>query len=94
MPDYSTFNYSQGDYIIFGKIDYDMIYFTISNKTNHNDIFTGSVYLVDVGLLHKIISAFVYNKYTIAEKDNKLIMLFNFYDNTTLDVEFVTNLIY
>ncbi len=82
MSNFSTFCYSNDNYNIYCKLDYNAIYFTINNKINENNIFTGSVYLIGPGKLHKIIAAFVYNTYTIVEQSNNLSIVFNLYDGS------------
>lgn len=94
MSDTATFSYSQGDYTIAGKIYYDIpnvINFTARHFTNLNNIFIGYINNVNIDLQHKITCAFSYDSYTIIEDlyNNKLIMSFNFYDDTTLVINLI-----
>ncbi len=87
----ATFSYSQDNYTIIGEINYDMlnmIKFTARHIKEINTIFTGFIENVDIRLHHKIICAFSYNRYTIIEDldNNKLTIKYNFYDDTTLDI--------
>jgi hypothetical protein len=90
----ATFSYSQGDYTIIGEKNYDIptvIKLTARHFTNLNNIFIGSIDNVNTELDHKITCAFAYNKYNIIEDldNNKLTIVFNLYDNTTLEVQLI-----
>jgi hypothetical protein len=92
MSSTATFSYSQGDYTIIGEKNYDIlnvIKLTARHFRNLNNIFIGSIENIDTELDHKITCAFVNNKYNlIADLDhNKLTIVFNLYDNTTLEVQ-------
>ena len=88
----STASYSQGDYnIVIETAQYipNVINFTARNIKNLNTKYTGSINDVNSHLKHKITCAFVYDRYTIVESDNTLVITFNLYDDTTLNIELV-----
>jgi len=90
----ATFSYSQGDYTIIGEKNYDIpnvIKLTARHFTNLNNIFIGSINNFNNELDHKITCAFAYNKYNLIEDvdNNKLTIVFNLYDNTTLEIQLV-----
>ncbi len=90
----ATFSYSQGDYTIIGEKNYDIpnvIKLTARHFRKLNNIFIGSIDNVNTELDHKITCAFAYNKYTLIEDldNNKLTIVFNLYDDTTLEIQLV-----
>lgn len=94
MSSTATFSYSQGDYTIIGEKNYDIpnvLKLTARHLTNLNNIFIGSIENIDTELDHKITCAFAYNKYTFIEDvdNNKLTIVFNLYDDTTLEIQLV-----
>ncbi len=90
----STFSYSQGDYTIIGEKNYDIpnvLKLTARHFRKLNNIFIGSINNFNNELDHKITCAFVNNKYTFIEDldNNKLTIVFNLYDNTTLEATLI-----
>lgn len=90
----ATFSHSQGDYTIIGEKNYNtpnVLKLTARHFTNLNNIFIGSINNFNNELDHKITCAFAYNKYNLIEDldNNKLTIVFNLYDNTTLEVQLV-----
>lgn len=94
MSDFGIFTCYQGNYNIVGEVNRNVINFTVRNSKLLNNIFIGSINNVDTELDHKITCAFAYNKYTIIEDldNNKLTIVFNFYDDTTLVVDLFKNI--
>jgi hypothetical protein len=90
----ATFSYSQGDYTIIGEKKYDIpnvLKLTARHFRKLNNIFIGSINNFNNELDHKITCAFAYNKYNLIEDvdNNKLTIVFNLYDNTTLEIQLV-----
>ena len=94
MSPTATFSYSQGDYTIIGEKNYDIpnvIKLTARHFRKLDNIFIGSIDNVNTELDHKITCAFAYNKYKLIEDldNNRLTIVFNLYDDTTLEAQLV-----
>jgi hypothetical protein len=90
----ATFSHSQGDYTIIGEKNYNtpnILKLTARHFRKLNNIFIGSIENVDTELDHKITCAFAYNKYNLIEDvdNNKLTIVFNLYDDTTLEATLI-----